>query len=254
MAVAIIAGTGADQLLEGEGRLRRVETPYGWASVRLLPLGRGEVVFLPRHGEGHAVPPHRINYRANIRALGELGVTAILASHAVGSLRPDLPPGRFVLPDQLLELTKTRPSTFYDGEERSVVHTDFTHPFCRRLRQMVLRVAEAHAISVYDGATYLCLEGPRFETAAEIRLFAQWGADLVGMTAYPEAILARELGICYASVSTVTNLAAGLTARPVDHEAVEAQMAEQGPPLRDLLFTAAQTELKEFAGCDCSRR
>ncbi|NPV47837.1 MAG: S-methyl-5'-thioinosine phosphorylase [Armatimonadetes bacterium] len=221
MSVAIIVGTGLGELLEGDN-LESVATAYGETLLwRHQDAGR-TVFVLPRHGPGHRVPPHRINYRANVSALKQLGCRAAVATNAVGSLRTDLGVGSFALPDQFIDMTRQRAVTFYDGTDGQVVHTDVTDPYCPSLRQALRHGLETHGVSVAEGVTYLCTEGPRFETPAEIRMFAQWGADLVGMTGVPEVVLAREAGICYASVCVVTNLAAGLATGPLNEQQISA--------------------------------
>lgn len=251
--IAIIGGTGLDELPEAaHASPESVLTPYGDAWVRRFVANDREVIFLARHGAEHSIPPHAIRYRANLWALHDLRARCVLATNATGSLRDDLPPGSLVLPDQLIDFTKRRLDTFAtdDGEW---THIDLTEPFCPSLRAEVLAAASEAAPDVHDGGTYLCAEGPRFETAAEIRMFRSWGADLVGMTAYPEAALARELGLCYASVCVVTNLAAGMTDSPVSHTEVEEEMASQGPRLRRLLLAAVQG-IAEERTCTCSRQ
>src|SRR5690606_34061261 len=145
----------------------------------------------------------------NIAAVAQLGCQAIIATNAVGSLRPQMKPGDYVLPDQFLDFTKTRPLTFFDGDDGKVRHIDFTEPYCPSLRSTVGHCLRERGLRVHEPATYLCAEGPRFETPAEIRMFSAWGADVVGMTGVPEVVFAHELGLCYASLCIVTNMAAG---------------------------------------------
>jgi len=194
MPLAVIGGTGVYQLAGAEGaRPARIVTQYGEALARQGEASGREVFFVARHGADHSIPPHRVNYRANIAALKTLGCTAILATNAVGSLRTDLPPGTFVAADQFLDFTKSRPLTFYDGDdEHGVKHVDVTEPYCANVRRWLIEGASDAGERCVARGTYLCAEGPRFETAAEIRLFAQWGADMVGMTGVPEVVLARE--------------------------------------------------------------
>lgn len=237
MSVAVIAGTGLQGLLEGRN-LETVATAYGDVLVCRQQAGRRTVFVLPRHGPGHRVPPHRINYRANVSALQQLGCRAVVATNAVGSLRPELGVGSLVLPDQFIDMTRQRALTFFDGEDGRVVHTDVTAPYCPNLCRAVRQGLAVHGLTSHDGATYLCTEGPRFETPAEIRMFVRWGADLVGMTGVPEVVLAREAGLCYASVCVVTNLAAGLAAGPLDENDISATasacFATLGTALADL--------------------
>lgn len=195
-----------------------VNTKYGDATLFFYENVDGlEFIFLPRHGEGHTCAPHRVNYRANIMALKDAGVDRIIALSSVGSLREAICPGDFVLLDQFLDFTKCRPVTFFE-EDGCVVHTDMTEPYCQELRQCIL-AAPRKGISLHDKGTYVCAEGPRFETAAEIRMYAMLGGDVVGMTGVPEVVLAKELGMCYAGIAVATNYAAGIS-KAVTHEEV----------------------------------
>lgn len=197
-----------------------VETPYGTVEPMVGKLSGRKIAFLSRHGRGHAIPPHLVNYRANIWALHTLGVRKVVATAAVGSLSSSYHLGELVLLDQFLDFTKSRPQTFYEGGDQGVLHVDMTEPYCAAIRQVILDVSEKIGIVVKDGACYVCTEGPRFETPAEIRMFQRLGADLVGMTSVPEVILARELGMCYASIGMVTNEAAGIAAHLLSHAEV----------------------------------
>lgn len=239
--LAIIGGTGVGRFtLDDEPQPLTVTTPWGGAAAQTGTLRGRRIVFLARHGAGHKVPPHRINYRANIAALVQLGVRGVLATTAVGSLRTDLPAGSLVLLDDFIDFTLARQNkTFFDGENGSpVVHTDFTQPYSPELREALLAAAKTSGIELVPEGTYLCGDGPRYETPAEVRLFAGWGADVVGMTGVPEATLAREAGLHYAGVSLVTNLGCGLSPTPLTHTEVEEAMAEAAPRLRNLLTEA----------------
>lgn len=242
MRIGIIGGSGVRELPFDSGTEPfTVETRWGQASGRLATLAGREIVFLARHGAGHSVPPHRINYRANLAGLKKLGCEAVLATTAVGSLRADLLPGTICVLDQLIDYTLSRTGkTFFDGGDMPVVHTDVTEPFAPLARKAVLNAANSLGISAKDGGTYLCFDGPRYETAAEVRLFSSWGADVVGMTAIPEATLAREAGLHYAGISLVTNLGAGISPTPLDHSEVEEAMAEARPRLVALLTEAVR--------------
>lgn len=252
MRVGLIAGSGVEDLYHTEQpRLRTVSTDYGDVEAYLLDVGDREVVFLPRHGKEHSVPPHRINYRANIMAFVALDCPCVLATNAVGSLNPDMRPGDFVIVDQFLDFTKQRPLTFFDGEDGVVRHVDMTEPYCPRLRE-VLRVAGERETGgrLHYGGTYVCAEGPRFESPAEIRMFRQLGADVVGMTGLPELVLAREAGLCYATVCVVSNWAAGISDAPITHDEVVAIMDERQADLSALLRTAVST-LTDDPDCAC---
>lgn len=211
--LAIIGGSGLNHLSILEGAYRRfVRTPYGEPSC---PMTLGSIcghpmVFLARHGHGHTIMPNEINYRANIWALRKLDVTGIIAVGSVGSIHPVLGPGDLVIPDQLIDYTSGRPSTFFGSEPDIDMHVDFTHPFDVSVRERLSGVADLLGFNLRDGGVYGCTQGPRLETAAEIRRLAGDGADVVGMTAMPEAVLARELGIPYAQLNVVANYAAGI--------------------------------------------
>jgi 5'-deoxy-5'-methylthioadenosine phosphorylase len=225
MSLGVIGGSGLEAFegLEGPRKVH-AETPWGPPSSALVHarLDGHPVVFLSRHGESHAIAPHEINYRANLHALREAGVTGILAVATVGGLRADLGPGALVLPDQLIDYTSGRVSTFFQGPGVPVTHVDFTHPYDARLRALVQQAAIDLGETVSEGGTYGCTQGPRLETAAEIRRMRQDGCDLVGMTGMPEAVLARELGIPYAALAVVANHAAGIggSAESISLEAI----------------------------------
>lgn len=225
-----------------------VSTPFGEPSG---PITRGslfgqEVLFLPRHGYSHDLPPHQVNYRANLWALREAGAEAVLAVAAVGGIRADMGPGRLVVPDQIIDYTWGRSSTFFesvrDGLSESVTHIDFTEPYCDELRQNLLKAAFAANIKLVDGGTYAATQGPRLETAAEIERLERDGCHLVGMTGMPEAALARELGVCYACCAVVANWAAGkaegvITMEDID-ENLKGGMEQLGELLASLMSFA----------------
>jgi 5'-methylthioadenosine phosphorylase len=210
--LAIIGGSGLTRLSTLAVAHREVvRTPYGEPSSALIfgQIAGRDVVFLARHGHGHTIPPHRVNYRANLWALKHRGVDAILAVASVGAIASACAPGDLVLPNQLIDYTSGRQGTFFDGEDRAVVHVDFTHPYSAELRARCLAAARAAGVAVHDGGVYGAVSGPRLETAAEIDRMERDGATLVGMTGMPEAVLARELGIAYAVLAVVVNHAAG---------------------------------------------
>jgi 5'-deoxy-5'-methylthioadenosine phosphorylase len=209
--LAIIGGTGLTRLSTLAVRHREViRTPYGEPSAALVfgEVAGHAAIFLARHGHGHTIPPHKVNYRANLWALREQGASAILAIASVGAIR-GCGPGDLVLPHQLIDYTSGRANTFFDGGDQQVVHVDFTHPYSQPLRAECLAGAQDGRIALRDGGVYGAVSGPRLETAAEIDRMDRDGATLVGMTGMPEAGLARELGIEYASVCVVVNHAAG---------------------------------------------
>jgi 5'-methylthioinosine phosphorylase len=210
---AVIGGSGLAKLAELTAKQRRVvRTPYGDASGALTfgRLDGTQVCFLARHGYGHTIAPHEINYRANLWALKEAGVSKILAVASVGGIRPDLAPGSLALPDQIIDYTHGRKSSFFEGSDQPVRHVDFTHPYDLDLMKILAEQAKLLKIELKQGGTYGCTQGPRLETAAEIKRMANDGCDVVGMTGMPEAILARELDLRYAAVAVVANHAAGL--------------------------------------------
>lgn len=210
--LAIIGGTGLDQLGNLKITHRQViRTPYGEPSGALTfgTIDRHEVMFLARHGYGHTIPPHEVNYRANLWALYEQGAKRVIAVASVGGIRADLIPGKLVIPDQIIDYTYGRPFTYFDGRERLVMHIDFTHPYDSALRKQILKAADKAGEECLDGGVYAAMQGPRLETAAEIDRLERDGAHMVGMTGMPEASLARELGLTYATIAVVVNDAAG---------------------------------------------
>ncbi|MGE5337423.1 MAG: S-methyl-5'-thioinosine phosphorylase [Gemmatimonadota bacterium] len=209
---AIIGGSGLAKLSTLARTRRQVmRTPYGEPSGALTfgELAGREVVFLARHGYGHTIAPHEINYRANIWALKELQVDGVLAVASVGGIRADFGPGALVVPDQIIDYSHSRKATFYEGADAPVTHVDFTWPYAQRIRRLLLDAAARCGEAVADGGVYACTQGPRLETAAEIERIARDGGDLVGMTGMPEASLAREAGLEYATLCVVVNHAAG---------------------------------------------
>jgi 5'-methylthioinosine phosphorylase len=210
--LAIIGGSGLTRLSTlAVARREVVRTPYGEPSSALVfgQVGGRDVVFLARHGYGHTIPPHRVNYRANLWALKKSGVETVLAVASVGGIAGEYAVGDLVLPHQLIDYTSGREHTFFDGGDREVVHVDFTHPYTAPLRERCLAAARSADIAVHDGGVYAAVCGPRLETAAEIDRLARDGATMVGMTGMPETVLARELGVAYATLAVVVNHAAG---------------------------------------------
>ncbi len=210
--LAIIGGSGLTQLANlNVVRREVVRTPYGEPSGALTfgRLCEQPVVFLARHGYGHTIPPHQVNYQANLLALKEVRAEVIISVASVGGIRADLCPGTLVVPDQIIDYTWGRKSTFHEGLDEPVVHIDFTEPYDAAVRRRILAAGAAAGEKVFDGAVYAATQGPRLETAAEINRLARDGADVVGMTGMPEAALARELGIPYAAINVVANYAAG---------------------------------------------
>jgi 5'-methylthioadenosine phosphorylase len=235
-AVGIFGGSGFYSFLD-EVEEVELDTPYGKPSA---PLVVGEisgtgVAFLPRHGRGHELPPHRIPYRANVWAMRELGVRRIIGPNASGALKADLQLGEFVVCDQFIDRTSGRADTFYDGPETT--HVSAADPYCPDLRGLLVETARELGIPVRDGGTVVTIQGPRFSTRAESHLFQDAGWDVVNMTAYPEGYLARELELCYANISMVTDHDVGVEGTaPVSHEQVIEVFQANNERLRELLF------------------
>jgi 5'-methylthioadenosine phosphorylase len=210
--LAILGGSGLSQLSTLDGvRRKTVQTVYGVPSgpLTLGRIGKRELIFLARHGDAHSIPPHQVNYRANIQALRDAGAKRIASVATVGGIRREFGPGTLVVPDQIIDYTWGRASTFFEGQGAKVTHIDFTEPYSAALRNDILAAAKACGEAVADGGCYGATQGPRLETAAEIARMERDGADLVGMTAMPEAALAREAGLEYAAIAVVANHAAG---------------------------------------------
>jgi len=237
-ALAIIGGTGVDEL-EGLEVLRAhaVTTPYGHPSRAIQEgrLGNTRLYFLQRHGSPGAIPPHLINYRANLWALQSLGAGAIVAINTVGGISPAMRPGKLLIPDQVIDYTWGREHTFDDGREGHLMHVDFTEPYERELRLELLAAAKAAGIPHETSGVLGVTQGPRLETAAEIRRMARDGCDVVGMTGMPEASLARELGLPYASICMVVNPAAGLSDVPLTVATMREVLANEAAVVRRLL-------------------
>ncbi len=225
--LGIIAGTGFYDLQAlTDPRPQAVQTSYGTAQVTTGHWHGIPVVFLTRHGTGHTLPPHRVDYRANIAALADLGVRDVIAVNVTGSIDPTLEPGDLVCVDDFLDFTKSRVGTFHDGSTaQGVVHVDVAEAYHPALRAEILEAASAVGIAVRDGGVYACFEGPRFETPAEIRLAALAGGTVAGMTGVPEVTLAVEAGLRYAALSLVVNPAAGVSDEPISLTEIEANIA-----------------------------
>jgi len=240
--LAIIGGTGLTSLA-GLEIVRRevVSTPHGEASGPLIHgvFGGKQVVYLARHGYAANIPPHRVNYRANVWAIQHIGVRKVVAVNAVGGIRPDLQhPGRLAIPDQIIDYTYSRGHTFFEDGLAHVVHIDFTEPYCEALRAVLLEAARRAGLDVADRATYGATQGPRLETSAEIDRLERDGCDVVGMTGMPEAALARELGLCYATCAVVANAAAGRSPGALSMEEIDRNLKSGMDSVRRLLAEA----------------
>jgi 5'-methylthioadenosine phosphorylase len=240
--IALIAGSGLESSFK-LGRNLQFETPYGAAGAYEMEILGTKVLFLPRHGRGHTVPPHMVNYRANVFALREAGVTRVIATNAVGSLRERIRPGDFVVPDQFIDFTRARPSTFFDGVAGEVVHTDVTEAYSPEVRKALISSFAAEGDRFHRKGVYVCTEGPRYETPAEIVAFRRLGGDVVGMTGCPEAALAKELGLGYATLCIVTNYGAGMQKR-VQHAEVVRLMEKASDKVRHVVKGAVESLAK----------
>lgn len=237
-ALAIIGGSGFTNLKMLEVVRREVvHTPYGEPSAPLTHglLDGGEVAFLPRHGPGHSIPPHKVNYRANLWALKQAGITQVIGVAAVGGIGKEMKPGLIAVPDQVIDYTYGRQHTLFEGDLQSVTHIDFTDPYSERLRQALLQAARKSGAQAIDGGTYGATQGPRLETAMEIKRLERDGCDLVGMTGMPEASLARELEMEYACCAVVANWAAGKGEGPITMKEIETNLANGLDQVRQLL-------------------
>lgn len=248
--LAIIGGSGLTQLSNLDVTHRKaVRTPYGEPSGALTfgkICGR-EVVFLARHGYGHTIPPHEVNYRANIWALQQEGVKRVISVASVGGIRADLGPGTLVVPNQIIDYTWGRSSTFFESGDMPVNHVDFTLPYTESLRQAILTAARQCKEQVVDGAVYVATQGPRLETAAEIERYERDGGHIVGMTGMPEAVLARELELEYATIAVVVNHAAGKgdSVRGIQFAEIETTLQATVARAREVLAEVVQHLYKE---------
>jgi 5'-methylthioadenosine phosphorylase len=248
--IAIIGGSGLEKLFE-KPEQSMINTPYGTAPpVSIGKIGGKKVAIMPRHGPNHSVPPHRINYRASIWALHKLGVRRIFATNAVGAINCDFKPGQIVVPHDFVDFTKARCATFYDGVP--VTHVDFSSSYCPEMRKLILNAARKTELHVWDKAVMVCTEGLRLETPAEIEMFRKVGCDIVGMTGFPEAVLARELEMCYASGCYVSNMAAGMQKRLSAHD-VSKVSKQIMPKLEKLLIESIEgLPIGRKESCQCA--
>lgn len=239
--IGIIGGTGlSEPSFLDSVQTRQIITPFDERPVQILAgaLHGVEVAFLPRHGRGHKVPPHRINYRANIWALHSIGVRTLVGINAVGGIHPETGPGRIAIPEQIIDYTWGREHTFFSDGLDTVTHIDFTVPYDEALRQLLLR--SAGDVPVWGGGVYACTQGPRLESAAEVERLRRDGGDMIGMTGMPEAALARELGIAYACIALSVNWAAGLSDELITMEAIGEVLNEGMGAVLTLIERAAK--------------
>jgi 5'-methylthioadenosine phosphorylase len=249
--IGVFGGSGFYSFLEDTETVE-VDTPYGKPSapVTVGDVGGRTVAFIPRHGAKHEFPPHRVPYLANLWAMKELGVERVLGPCATGSLQLDVKPGEFVICDQLVDRTRDRPNTFYDGPVTT--HISFADPYCEVMRQVAITAGRDLGIPVHERGTVVVIEGPRFSTRAESAWFAAAGWEVINMTQYPEALLARELELCYANISLITDYDVGVEGvPPVTHEEVVRVFTDNNAKLRDLLFSVIPA-LPAERTCECA--
>lgn len=253
MRIGMIGGSGFDDPeLISEVRTVKKGTPFGALSADLVmgSFGDIEVVILSRHGKGHRIRPSAVNYRANIWAMKDEGVSHIIATTACGSLREEIEPGHLVFPDQFIDQTRTRRSTFHEGDQ--VVHIAVADPFCEQLRQILIETAGSEGITHHPTGTVVTIEGPRFSTRAESRMFRMLGGDIINMSTVPEAVLAREAGICYAVVAMSTDYDAWHESEaPVDWEMIATTMKKNVENVKKIFFSALPRIT--YDDCDCRR-
>ena len=242
--IGIIGGSGVYEITQKADNIdeKLVKTEYGEVNVSILDIFNKKVAFIPRHASGHSIPPHKINFRANIDALKNVGVNQIIATNSVGSMNLDMAPGSFVIPDDFLDFTENRDKTYYENQ---VVHVDVTEPYCNRLRDVIASCGD-----VITGGTYVCTQGPRFETPAEIKMFNMLGGDLVGMTGVPEVSLARERAICYNSICIVSNYASGISKDNLTIDEVFEMVKAKEEELLDLIYEIIK-KLDDDFDCPC---
>jgi 5'-methylthioinosine phosphorylase len=245
--LAIIGGTALGKIPDLEVTHRAVShTPYGEPSAPLTHgrIADNEVVFLPRHGPSHTIPPHRVNYRANLWALKQAGVDTIIGVAAVGGITNEMAPGEIIIPDQIIDYTYGREHTLFDTDLDQVTHIDFTYPYCERLRQQLIDAGKQAIDHLVTQGTYAATQGPRLETMKEIQRLERDGCDLVGMTGMPETSLAREMGLCYACCAVVANWAAGKSDQLISMDMIEQNLRVGMEQVRLLLtrFLTIQAE------------
>lgn len=250
---AVIGGTGVydPEMLDDTYEIIQ-DTDYGQVKITAGNYEGQKIAFLARHGSDHSVPPHLVNYRANIMALEMLGVKNIIATAAVGSLNLDIKPGEYLLADQFLDFTKSRQNTFFVGGKEGVVHCDMTVPYCPDVRAAIEKAGQEMGLTIHNGGVYVCTEGPRFETAAEINMFKQLNGTVIGMTSVPEVCLAREKGICYGNISIITNYAAGISPNILTHSEVVEMMKKSINEVRGLIMSSFKYINREKK-CYCAK-
>lgn len=248
--IGIIGGTGVYNIIDNATDITRktIDTPFGKSpEILIFAINSKKIAFITRHNSDHSIPPHKINYRANIWALKEIGVTQIIATNSVGSMDLNIKPGALVIPDDFIDFTSGRESTFFD---ETVEHVDICNPYCTRLREIILSNQDEIDCDLIDGGVYVCTNGPRFETPAEIKMFQKLGGTLAGMTGLPEAVLARELGMCYATICISSNYAAGISPTKITLEEVLEILETVGDPLLKLIYKTID-KINPTSDCEC---
>ncbi|MCL5102403.1 MAG: S-methyl-5'-thioadenosine phosphorylase [Candidatus Marsarchaeota archaeon] len=251
----VIGGSGLYSLFENPEELD-IDTEYGKPSdkVSIGTINGRSVAFVPRHGRNHTIPPHMINYRANLSAFASLGVQRVISITAVGSLRMDFVPGDFAIPTQFINMTSGRKDTYFDGEP--VTHVSTAFPYCPEMHKAAVRVGDYDNIKYHENATIMVINGPRFSTMAESKFFNSIGADIINMTQYPEVVLAKELGMCYSSIAVVTDYDAGIEADqkipPVSFEDVGKRFSSSIEKVKTMIADMVK-EIPNERSCDCSK-
>jgi 5'-methylthioadenosine phosphorylase len=254
--IGVFGGSGFYSFLNNIEEIE-IDTPYGKPSDKfsLANYEGKKIAFLPRHGKTHNLPPHMIPYKANIYAMKQLGVKVILAPTASGSLQADIKPGDFVICDQFIDRTSGRKDTFFDGPETR--HISAAHPYCPELRKLAIEIGKAQGITIHDKGTVVVIQGPRFSTVAESRWFSKMGWEVINMTQYPESYLAREMGICYANISLITDFDAGLEGHedipPVTEEEVYKVFNENNEKVKKMLFDIIKNVDISKMNCNCKK-
>lgn len=255
--IGLIGGTGLYDFFKGDVQEKEIRTAFGLPSDKITigKLFGKKIAFIPRHGKGHRIPPHRINYRANIEAMRQIGVERIIAPSAVGSLKQEIKPGDFVICDQFIDRTKRRQDSFFDGPQ--VAHISLTYPYCSDLRKLAYQEGRKLGLTIYPKGTVVVIEGPKFSTLSESLYYSKIGADLINMTQFPEVALAAEVGICYLNISLVTDYDAGIYAqggaKPVSIEEVLANFKKNTEKLKKLILEIIRNMPNERT-CECQKR
>ncbi|MEA5027301.1 MAG: S-methyl-5'-thioinosine phosphorylase [Sphaerochaeta associata] len=252
MNKAIIGGTGVGSLPNLQGPFQ-TETAFGVVQTYRFRIGEEEILFLPRHGSGHTTPPHAINYRAQMAALKQEGITYVYALATSGSMDPSISEGSIVVIEDFLDYTTSRIKTFFDGSNQKVAHTDMSDPYCKYLRTLFGEAAKQQGVPFYTGGVYVCTEGPRFEGRAEIAMLRKAGGTLVGMTGIPEVFLAKELGLCYCAIGLISNMACGIKNENLAHIDHGKRISEAKEAVMQVITNIFSTKTLDQDHCDCAK-